>query len=226
VIFPLFLALFIYKHRKDVDNKGFMKKWGTVFEEFNTGNQKSINSFYYVYYLLRIEILLISFFLLKNWPRLQIGVASAACWTVIFIQKVILDLMIRPFEEKLMNYITIAVELCIACCYTLVISFVLDIDEDAKNIVQWLIIGFAALSYLVNTGYIVYSTISFIIKRIKSRRSHNKTKIEPEIEHELSHMNQEYEVRNISNSSQSAIQQDNHLFIKRDKIIHYNPVKS
>lgn len=203
-----------------------MKKWGTIFEEFNTNNEKSICSFYYVYSLLRVGILLISFFLLKNWPRLQIGLASAACWTVINNQKVIFDVMIRPFEEKLMNYVNIIVEFCVACCYTLVISFTFDLDEDATSIVQWFIVGFAALSYLVNTGYIVYNTIVYIIKNLKNRRSHNRTRVGPELEPELRHMREEYEVRNVSNSSLSAIHEDNHMFIKRDKIMHYNPVES
>lgn len=59
-----------------------MIRWGSLFEEFRDSQGPYATYYYYIYFMIRRLGLIITFFALYDYPRIQVITASALCWMV------------------------------------------------------------------------------------------------------------------------------------------------
>ncbi len=75
----------------------------------------------------------------------------------------------QPFRKEKINYLNIMEELITAVCYTSVMVFLLDIEEQVRDGLQYMIMGLIVLNFTIHLAFIVYSVSAKIISKCRKK---------------------------------------------------------
>jgi hypothetical protein len=162
---PIICGVFIHKNYYQVQDKDFLKQFGSLFTEFKNDQGVISSSFYVAFFVRRIVFLGILFFLQVS-PLTQIIMGILSCAVSLgFTYK------FTPLTDKYQRYSNNIGEICIALTFGLCGLFLLNLDKIFRNILQWVVIVVVFAMILGNFLMSILSTIKALKARYRKWRS-------------------------------------------------------
>lgn len=155
------MKLLKFKHLI-LQHDSFKSIWGVLYTELNTS--KLAVQFYVIFFLNRL-ILAVSFMFLKEYPLIQVITCSLSC-----MMKFMYVLIVRPFGNRLHNYLNIIGELNITLGYSLNLFFIIDCGIESK-VVAFIILSCIITTYAIHNILAFYNITRSIITKFREKCS-------------------------------------------------------
>jgi hypothetical protein len=161
---PIICGVFIHKNYYQVQDKDFLKQFGSLFNEFKNDQGVISTSFYVAFFIRRIVFLGV-LFLLEDFPLAQIIIiALNSLASILYIS------WYTPFVDKYQRYSNNIGEVCIALTFSLCGLYLLNLDEIFRDLLQWVVIVVVFAMILGNFLMSILSTIKALKARYRKWR--------------------------------------------------------
>jgi hypothetical protein len=88
----------------------------------------------------------------------------------------------KPYTSKVILMVNLTVEFIVAIVYSLVGFFVVDMEDNSREIMEWVVISLVLVNYGVSLGGIIYNYIVAIVGICKNRNGVDIFKVVPLVE--------------------------------------------
>ncbi|CAG9326438.1 unnamed protein product [Blepharisma stoltei] len=181
-ITPIAMHYFLLKNRKKImsKNKKLLKKWDSLFYEFNI-DKNVMSSQYYLLFIWRRLIYIMSLILLRNYPGAQavIIVALSAIFTLYIV-------IYKPHKDSVLRISNIYSEATVLLVVIQISLFVFDLSSGLQSFLDESIIicvGSIVISQMITSIVIFSRTIYTVLKPkiddLLKKRSLSKKRIVP-----------------------------------------------
>ena len=168
VFSPTLLLILTKKERSmnETNTSVFFDVWGSMFYEFRQeGN--SLTQHYYTFFMLKRLLYAVSLLFLTKYPLLQ-----ACVNLILMIAFAAYLLVVRPYENGILQFCNIVVELGICLIFGLVIYFLDETSKKATNsfegIVQFLVLFVIAVQ-VIGSFVLFMINVKRIVKKLRDR---------------------------------------------------------
>lgn len=173
VITPPALIYFSYLNTQYIitNDKTFLKKWDSLFYEFNNNKGLLSTQYYFVFFLRRL-VYLLSLVTLNNFPESQATIhISLSVLSVVYL------VVYMPYKDKILLYANIITETGIGLVNILVAIYIFDLSDDnllnldqSIFIVVALIMGLQTMASMLIFLRTIYSILKPKLVKIWQRK--------------------------------------------------------
>lgn len=167
VSLPFIVAIFLVRHRHELEEELFESRYGAIYEEIRVWNRIEpgqgwdLKVFHYPIFMYRRLIFIIAVFALEEHSFAQILLFVLSS----FLMLVYL-LHIMPFGNPVFNYLEIFNEICISIYGYILLLFtdLVELPDYLKYNLGYFLIILICFNFIANASYVSYHSIKVSIK--------------------------------------------------------------